>query len=370
MLLQQENVQVFLIVLTEYNVEVMAELGVQLPEKNILRLHQPAPYLSLKSLLQSHTIIGPILGFISKNAIAVVVAHAPYAHFVMRLVKLTSYMSSYSFTLHQYFHGLQYAQFPINSLSRFSVNKLNQILAVVCDDSHIYISKATREDVEKNLIRIKRQQVLYNPISAAQVLSESKVIDALLAPYLNTYIIVLPGRLDHNKGQLFFLNVFKKFLRQNDIRAGELVLLLVGAGEIEDELRIDIAESNLENYIKLFGELPNMELRYMLSFAQFVVVPSFIEGLSFVALETLAAGKILLTSDAGGLKEVVIDGETGFIFKAGDERDCLVKLNYIYQNRVEQLIDRIEIEQDLKQRFSCEQYKKQFLKYLFNVSVR
>ncbi len=369
--LQQENIDVFLIVLTIYNSAVMAEFGVRLSEHNVIELQQPAPYLSVQALLKSYSTIRPVLKFLKRNKVSMVVAHAAYAHFVMRLAKAVGYLSRYPFILHQHFHGLQYAQFPVNSLRRFIVNKLNQILAKLFDDSHIYISKAVKADVEENLVRIKKQGILYNPIDTEQALAESKEVNILLAAYREAFVIVLPGRLDHNKGQLFFARVLEQFLRQREIRIGKLMVLIVGSGEIESELEAEIAESNvLQHYVRLVGELPNINLRYLLHLAHLVVVPSFVEGFSFVALESLAAGKMLLVSDAGGLKEVVTDGKTGFVFKAGDKRDCLAKLNYIYENRDKELINRAKIEQDLKLKFSYEQHKRDFLQHVYSISVK
>lgn len=367
--LQQENIDVFLIVLTIYNAEVMAEFGVRLSNNNVLELQQPAPYLSAKALLKSYSTIRPILDFLKKNKVSIVVAHAAYAHFVMRLVKAITYLSRNTFTLYQYFHGLQYAQFPVNSLQRYAVNKLTQILAKLCDDGHVYISKATKEDVERNLVRIKKQLVIYNPIDIDQAMVVNEIIKNMFAEFTERFVIVLPGRLEHNKGQLFFLGMFEQFLHQQNLKLGEIIVLIAGKGESESELKDIIAGSNLRNYVRLVGELTNMDLRYMLHLAQLIVVPSFVEGLSFVALEGLAAGTTLLVSDAGGLKEVVKNGETGFVFRAGDEQDCLAKLRYLYQNRNNNLIDKARIEQDLRSRFSFEQYKRQLLPYLFHVTA-
>lgn len=51
----------------------------------------------------------------------------------------------------------------------------------------------------------------------------------------------------------------------------------------------------------------------------FVAVPSLLpESFGIVALEAAAAGKPAIASDTGGLRDVVVDGETGFLFDVGD----------------------------------------------------
>ena len=53
-----------------------------------------------------------------------------------------------------------------------------------------------------------------------------------------------------------------------------------------------------------------------------VVVPSFYDGLPNVVLEAAALGVPLLTSNAGGMADLLVDGENGIVFEAGDAHDC------------------------------------------------
>ena len=46
-------------------------------------------------------------------------------------------------------------------------------------------------------------------------------------------------------------------------------------------------------------------------------------------LEAMAQGKLVLASDVGGHKEIIVDGQTGFLFKAGDIDDLIRKILYI-----------------------------------------
>jgi glycosyltransferase involved in cell wall biosynthesis len=49
-----------------------------------------------------------------------------------------------------------------------------------------------------------------------------------------------------------------------------------------------------------------------------VVLPSHDEGMSNVVLEAMAAGCAVIASDVGGNPEVIVDGESGLLFAAGD----------------------------------------------------
>jgi glycosyltransferase involved in cell wall biosynthesis len=53
-----------------------------------------------------------------------------------------------------------------------------------------------------------------------------------------------------------------------------------------------------------------------------VVVPSFYDGLPNVVLEAAALGIPLLASNAGGMADLLVDGENAIRFEAGDAHDC------------------------------------------------
>ena len=70
--------------------------------------------------------------------------------------------------------------------------------------------------------------------------------------------------------------------------------------------------------MSFLGYLPDDELAATLAAADAVVLPSRYEPFGIVALESAAAGAPLVASTAGGLAELVVDGETGVSFTPGD----------------------------------------------------
>jgi glycogen synthase len=52
--------------------------------------------------------------------------------------------------------------------------------------------------------------------------------------------------------------------------------------------------------------------------ADFVVIPSMFEGMPNVLLEAMACGCVPLVSDAGAMREVILDGDNGFVFASED----------------------------------------------------
>lgn len=95
-------------------------------------------------------------------------------------------------------------------------------------------------------------------------------------------------------------------------------LVVAGVGRSHDELVEQAGHLGLADAIDFVGHLPDLRLRAVLAATDAVVLPSRYEPFGIVALETAAARRPLVASTAGGLGEVVIDGETGLAFDPGN----------------------------------------------------
>jgi glycosyltransferase involved in cell wall biosynthesis len=62
-----------------------------------------------------------------------------------------------------------------------------------------------------------------------------------------------------------------------------------------------------------------------LNLADMVVIPSESEGLARVYVETQSCGRVLVASDIPAAREVIVDGETGLLFRLGDVADATAK---------------------------------------------
>ena len=56
----------------------------------------------------------------------------------------------------------------------------------------------------------------------------------------------------------------------------------------------------------------------MYSSADILLLPSYNEGLPYVIIEALASGLPIISTDVGGIPEVIENGQNGYIIKSGD----------------------------------------------------
>lgn len=363
--LQNKEYEVVIVALSSINEQVLEEMNVHVPSDRLLVLKQQDSYLSVRNLFNSFLLLSSISKFLKYHNVRVVIAHAPYAHFVMRLVKLISKFNRFDVKLIQYFHITQYAQFPLNTVRRLAINKLNKILGKNNDDVHLFVSKVVKDDVELNLFNHPSSCVIYNALPGLHVFAGSRVAFNNFAEILHvrtsTFLIVVPGRIEPAKGQLFFVEVFNLFLKQLSLSPDDVQLLVVGEGYQRKELESKIEAFSLEAFTSLPGVVPNALLLQLMRQADLVVLPSFFEGLPLVALEAIQTRSLLLTSDIGSFQEIIEHGRNGFMFRAGDVTDCFAKLQFIYANRDANLIDLDEVAQQVEHKFSFERHMTQLI---------
>lgn len=105
-------------------------------------------------------------------------------------------------------------------------------------------------------------------------------------------------------------------------RAGhDVTLTIVGADEgAGDALRFAIDDLDLADAVRLAGPTDVSGVRAALARADAYVVSSVSEGVSRAAQEAMAMGLPVVTTDAGGMPELVADGEVGFVVPRRDPR--------------------------------------------------
>ena len=137
-------------------------------------------------------------------------------------------------------------------------------------------------------------------------------IRGLLGAGEDTRVIGLFGELKAKKRIPFWLEA----VRDQGLMA-RIRLLVVGTLDAPTAAILDdpaIAPRSLR-----IPFCPPAELAGLYAASDYVAIPSMFEGMPNVLLEAMACGVVPIVSDAGAMREVVTDGDTGFVF-ASEER--------------------------------------------------
>lgn len=112
-------------------------------------------------------------------------------------------------------------------------------------------------------------------------------------------------------------------------------LVLIGGGDQKQETAVKekIKKTGLENSIALTGVLNSPEVYKIFSKAAFYVSASLEEGFPNVFIEAMHYGLPIITTDAGGSREMVVNGETGFVIPINDRRALEEKMKILIENK-------------------------------------
>lgn len=100
----------------------------------------------------------------------------------------------------------------------------------------------------------------------------------------NKYVIGHIGRFTKQKNHYFLIDIFEQYYKKNS----NAVLLLVGIGELQDEIKDAVKKKKLEDAVIFLGKRSDVDELY--SAMDLFVLPSLYEGLPVVGVEAQVSG--------------------------------------------------------------------------------
>ena len=98
------------------------------------------------------------------------------------------------------------------------------------------------------------------------------------------------------------------------------------------ELKDLINKSDLQNQVSLIGPVDRESVKDYYSTSNLMILPSISEGLARVIFESQVAMCPVLVTDAPGMSDIVIDGQTGYVFESNNLDSLSLKIEYIKNN--------------------------------------
>lgn len=135
--------------------------------------------------------------------------------------------------------------------------------------------------------------------------------------------LIYVGQITYYKGLHHLLPIIKDYYKD------KVILTLVGKYDSNDFLYKKY--SNAPN-IKFIGYVTNDKLSQYYQQADAFIFPTLGEGFGLVILEALSTGLPVLTSDSSGGNDAIINGYNGYIFKAGNDKDMINKIDTFINN--------------------------------------
>ena len=160
---------------------------------------------------------------------------------------------------------------------------------------------ACSEDAGRYTFKNKKFTVVYNAIDIDKFLFKQEIREEFRKE-LNIedkFVIGNIGRLHEQKNQSFLIDVFYEIQKRKD----NAILLIVGKGPLENELKEKVSNLGIDNKVYFLGNRKDIERIYQ--GMDVFVLPSLFEGLGIVAIEAQVSGLPVIAS-TGVAKEANI----------------------------------------------------------------
>lgn len=170
-------------------------------------------------------------------------------------------------------------------------------------DKLIVLSESWKE-FYSTLMNSEKIEVIYNSMDIPENIQKSKneVTQGLFL-----------GRLGKRKGTYDLIDAVEKLSKENV----KLKITLAGDGEIEKVKNV-IQEKKLEQYFEVVGWIGKERKQELLKSSDFLVLPSYNEGLPMAVLEAMSRKLLVISTYVGGIPEVIRDKENGLLIEPGN----------------------------------------------------
>lgn len=121
------------------------------------------------------------------------------------------------------------------------------------------------------------------------------------------------GSLYYIKNHKLILKSLSKIIEKNS----KVNLILVGDGELKNELKIQAEQLRIKENVDFVGQ--TSDVKQYLEKADIFILSSLTEGFSIATLEAMSMGIPIIATDCGGVLDIVLNNYNGFIVKNNDE---------------------------------------------------
>lgn len=137
------------------------------------------------------------------------------------------------------------------------------------------------------------------------------------------------GRLGKRKGFYDLVEVLREHQEEFE---DKVEVFFGGDGEVEKVCSL-IKEYQLENIAKYQGWVDTEKRSYLLNLCDVYILPSYNEGLPISILEAMSYSLPVISTNVGGIPEIVKSNENGFLIEPGDKQRIYEAIHFFLEHR-------------------------------------
>ena len=210
-----------------------------------------------------------------------------------------AYKTGKRIIIHQ--HAADFDDFFFKQSSNKKKKKIKTIFSKA--DKVVVLSEEWAHFFMQNICNRDKVIILYNGVFLPKYRKEE---------YSDHKVLFL-GKLGKRKGSYDLLEAIPEILKQ----VPDATFYFGGDGDIEQSKKISKTK-NIEHHIQFLGWIGEEEKQQYLKEISVFVLPSYHEGMPMAVLEAMSYGMATVSTDVGGIPQIIEDGVNGILIGAGD----------------------------------------------------
>jgi len=190
----------------------------------------------------------------------------------------------------------------------------------------VTVSEFNRQHILEQFPNIRPDKVIVQHLGIDSFARDSPHNSA--TPSAASFVMLAVGRLHPVKDHPFLIHA----CRQLKDQGMNCLCLIAGGGQERTQLEGLIENLDLQTEVELLGHLSRRQLDSYYALADLVVLTSRSEGIPLVLMEAMARGKVVLAPNITGIPELVLEGKTGFLYRAGALDDFVSRVEMIHES--------------------------------------
>lgn len=228
--------------------------------------------------------------------------------------------------IHSSFGGSFYRKLPfVYMASIFNIPVINHIHGSEIANLYINASKKKKKLVDNCFDKCRYLVVLSEEWKKNLEVVKTKTPKIVIENYSTIHkeclkrknhqdkIILFLGFITELKGCFNIPDIAKKVIEQN----ANVKFILAGSGEIE-KLQDILEEKGISQYFSFPGWVRKEEKENLLKNADIFLLPSYTEAMPMSILEAMGYGLPIVTTNVGGIPQLVEDGKNGYMTEPGN----------------------------------------------------
>ena len=242
----------------------------------------------------------------------------------------------------------------VSTIARIYSDTLGR-MALIMSDTNIAPSESAARFISK--FTSKPSEVIYRGMPFDEI-EKIKPDTKLTEKFQNKQIVTYVGRLISGKGIIDLVKSIAKINRD------DFVLLVIGDGPEDENLKKMAKNLNIENKVEFLGAKPFDEVLGVLKVSDVFVNPSYNEGLPTTVLEAGVCKCAIVATDVGGTKEIITHQKSGILIQPKDIENMAASIEELLKNESKRKAFGDSAKKEIFERFNWEKSVNQYIEQI------